>query len=113
MRREKCGVYDISLLTGPDICGPGTKKVHVILTYKEKVHLIKKDIRCKVRGATGGEGDKEFCTLENATVLGERRQQHAVLCNIQNFILCQIFRMTQGARHTREEISQWIDRCVA
>jgi len=32
---------------GPDICGPGTKKVHVIFTYKGKNHLIKKDIRCK------------------------------------------------------------------
>ena len=33
---------------GPDICGPGTKKVHVIFTYKGKNLLIKKDIRCKV-----------------------------------------------------------------
>jgi len=32
---------------GPDICGPGTKKVHVIFNYKGKNHLIKKDIRCK------------------------------------------------------------------
>merc|ERR1712062_514066 len=30
-----------------DICGPGTKKVHVIFNYKDKNHLIKKDIRCK------------------------------------------------------------------
>merc|ERR1712165_561921 len=29
------------------ICGPGTKKVHGIFTYKGKNHLIKKDIRCK------------------------------------------------------------------
>jgi len=35
------------VMFGPDICGPGTKKVHVIFTYKEKNHLIKKDIRCK------------------------------------------------------------------
>lgn len=34
---------------GPDICGPGTKKVHVIFTYKGKNLLTKKDIRCKVR----------------------------------------------------------------
>lgn len=27
----------------------GTKKVHVILNYKEKNHLIKKDVRCKVQ----------------------------------------------------------------
>ena len=35
-------------LSGPDICGPGTKKVHVIFNYKGKNHLINKDIRCKV-----------------------------------------------------------------
>lgn len=35
--------------SGPDICGPGTKKVHVIFNYKGKNHLINKDIRCKVR----------------------------------------------------------------
>lgn len=33
--------------SGPDICGPGTKKVHVIFNYQGKNHLIKKDIRCK------------------------------------------------------------------
>lgn len=33
--------------TGPDICGPGTKKVHVIFSYKGKNLLINKDIRCK------------------------------------------------------------------
>jgi calreticulin len=32
---------------GPDICGPGTKKVHVIFNYKGKNLLTKKDIRCK------------------------------------------------------------------
>merc|ERR1712018_972271 len=32
---------------GPDICGPGTKKVHVIFNYKGQNHLVKKDIRCK------------------------------------------------------------------
>lgn len=35
------------VMFGPDICGPGTKKVHVIFSYKGKNHLIKKDIRCK------------------------------------------------------------------
>lgn len=35
------------LMFGPDICGPGTKKVHVIINYKEKNVLINKDIRCK------------------------------------------------------------------
>ena len=33
---------------GPDICGPGTKKVHVILSHKGENKLTKKDIRCKV-----------------------------------------------------------------
>jgi len=32
---------------GPDICGPGTKKVHVIFNYKGQNLLINKDIRCK------------------------------------------------------------------
>merc|ERR1711902_253171 len=35
------------IMFGPDICGPGTKKVHVIFTHKEKNHLVKKEIRCK------------------------------------------------------------------
>jgi len=35
------------VMFGPDICGPGTKKVHAILTYKGKNLLTKKDIRCK------------------------------------------------------------------
>lgn len=38
-------VYNI--MFGPDICGPGTKKVHVIFNYKGKNHLISKDVRCK------------------------------------------------------------------
>ena len=37
----------LCLLKGPDICGPGTKKVHVIFNYKGKNLLIKRDIRCK------------------------------------------------------------------
>jgi calreticulin len=37
----------VFVFPGPDICGPGTKKVHVIINYKGKNHLIKKDIRCK------------------------------------------------------------------
>lgn len=36
-----------SIMFGPDICGPGTKKVHVIFNYKGKNLLVKKDIRCK------------------------------------------------------------------
>jgi len=34
-------------MLGPDICGPGQKKVHFIINYKGKNHLIKKDIRAK------------------------------------------------------------------
>lgn len=36
-----------AIMFGPDICGPGTKKVHVIFNYKGKNHLINKEIRCK------------------------------------------------------------------
>lgn len=35
------------VMFGPDICGPGTKKVHVILNYNGKNNLVKKEIRCK------------------------------------------------------------------
>ncbi|KAK9880069.1 hypothetical protein WA026_008580 [Henosepilachna vigintioctopunctata] len=35
------------LMFGPDICGPGTKKVHVILNHNDKNHLINKEISCK------------------------------------------------------------------
>jgi len=41
------GETPYNLMFGPDICGPGTKKVHVIFNYKDKNHLVKKDIRCK------------------------------------------------------------------
>ena len=40
--------FFLTHLSGPDICGPGTKKVHVIFGYKGKNHLVKKEIRCKV-----------------------------------------------------------------
>ena len=33
------------IMFGPDICGPGTKRVHAIFTYKGKNLLTKKDIR--------------------------------------------------------------------
>lgn len=36
------------IFAGPDICGPGTKKVHVIFNYKDKNLLIKRDITCRV-----------------------------------------------------------------
>lgn len=41
------GESPYSIMFGPDICGPGTKKVHVIFSYKGKNLLINKDIRCK------------------------------------------------------------------
>lgn len=40
-------ITDIHVYIGPDICGPGTKKVHVIFSYKGKNLLINKEIRCK------------------------------------------------------------------
>ena len=41
------GETPYEIMFGPDICGPGTKKVHVIFSYKGKNLLINKDIRCK------------------------------------------------------------------
>merc|ERR1712156_786928 len=41
------GESPYNIMFGPDICGSGTKKVHVIFEHKGKNHLIKKDIRCK------------------------------------------------------------------
>ncbi|CDQ56868.1 unnamed protein product [Oncorhynchus mykiss] len=41
------GDSNYNIMFGPDICGPATKKVHVIVNYKGKNHLIRKDIRCK------------------------------------------------------------------
>lgn len=41
------GESPYAIMFGPDICGPGTKKVHVIFNYKGKNLLINKDIRCK------------------------------------------------------------------
>jgi len=45
--KELHGETPYRIMFGPDICGPGTKKVHVILNYKGKNHLINKEIRCK------------------------------------------------------------------
>merc|ERR1712212_928363 len=41
------GESPYTIMFGPDICGPGTKKVHVIFNYKGENKLIKEDIRCK------------------------------------------------------------------
>lgn len=40
------GETPYNIMFGPDICGPGTRKVHVIFNYKGKNLLVKKDIRC-------------------------------------------------------------------
>uniref|UniRef100_A0AC35UIF7 Calreticulin n=1 Tax=Rhabditophanes sp. KR3021 TaxID=114890 RepID=A0AC35UIF7_9BILA len=40
------GDTDYALMLGADICGP-TKRVHFIINYKGKNHLIKNDIPCK------------------------------------------------------------------
>merc|ERR1712002_922397 len=45
--KEMDGDSPYYIMFGPDICGPGTKKVHVIFSYKGKNLLTKKDIRCK------------------------------------------------------------------
>jgi calreticulin len=45
--KDMHGETPYELMFGPDICGPGTKKVHVIFSYKGKNLLINKDIRCK------------------------------------------------------------------
>jgi len=36
-----------NIMFGPDICGTGTKKTHVIFNYGDKNHLIKKEVRCE------------------------------------------------------------------
>lgn len=41
------GETPYQIMFGPDICGPSNRKVHVILDYKGKQHLIKKNIACK------------------------------------------------------------------
>ncbi|XP_041474977.1 calreticulin-like [Lytechinus variegatus] len=46
-QKDMHGDSPYNIMFGPDICGPGTKKVHVIFNYKDKNLLIKKDIRCK------------------------------------------------------------------
>lgn len=41
------GESPYNIMFGPDICGPGTKKVHVIFNHEGKNLLIKKEIPCK------------------------------------------------------------------
>uniref|UniRef100_A0A8C2TQ25 Calreticulin 3 n=1 Tax=Coturnix japonica TaxID=93934 RepID=A0A8C2TQ25_COTJA len=51
-QKNLSGASPYYIMFGPDICGSETKKVHVILNYKNKLHPIKKPIRCKVDGYT-------------------------------------------------------------
>ncbi|EEB10533.1 Calreticulin precursor, putative [Pediculus humanus corporis] len=46
-QKDMHGESPYLIMFGPDICGPGTKKVHVIFNYKGKNHLINKEIRSK------------------------------------------------------------------
>jgi len=46
-QKDMHGESPYEIMFGPDICGPGTKKVHVIFSYKGKNILINKEIRCK------------------------------------------------------------------
>jgi calreticulin len=44
---ENIDLEGYNIMFGPDICGPGTRKVHVIFDYKGKKHLVSKTISCK------------------------------------------------------------------
>ncbi|XP_054273862.1 calreticulin-like [Macrosteles quadrilineatus] len=46
-QKDMHGETPYEIMFGPDICGPGSKKVHVIFSYKGENLLINKDIRCK------------------------------------------------------------------
>ncbi|KAK7603144.1 hypothetical protein V9T40_003143 [Parthenolecanium corni] len=46
-QKDMHGETPYLIMFGPDICGPGTKKVHAIFNYKGKNLLINKDVRCK------------------------------------------------------------------
>jgi len=41
------GESPYAIMFGPDICGTSTRRTHVIFTYQNKNHLIKKDVRCE------------------------------------------------------------------
>lgn len=41
------GETPYAIMFGPDICGHSTKRVHVILPYKEENHLIDHTIACE------------------------------------------------------------------
>lgn len=41
------GDSDYSIMFGPDICGTGTRRIHLIFNYKGKNLLWKKDVKCE------------------------------------------------------------------
>eukprot|EP01029_Cantina_marsupialis_P007755 TRINITY_DN187_c0_g2_i1.p1 TRINITY_DN187_c0_g2~~TRINITY_DN187_c0_g2_i1.p1 ORF type:complete len:446 (+),score=206.54 TRINITY_DN187_c0_g2_i1:35-1372(+) len=41
------GDSEYALMFGPDICGSGTRRTHVIFNYKGENHLINKEVRCE------------------------------------------------------------------
>ncbi|XP_064386602.1 calreticulin-like [Halichondria panicea] len=70
-QKDMHGESNYNIMFGPDICGPGTKKVHVIFNYKGKNLLIKNDIRCK---------DDEFTHLYTLIV----RSDNSYMVKIDN-----------------------------
>jgi calreticulin len=40
------GDSDYYIMFGPDICGPGSHRVHAILNYKGTNHLLKNEVSC-------------------------------------------------------------------
>jgi calreticulin len=46
------GDSEYNIMFGPDICGSSTRKVHLILTYKGKNHLLKKNVPCETDTTT-------------------------------------------------------------
>lgn len=83
--------------SGPDICGPGTKKVHVIFNYKGKNHLINKDIRCKVRHYSSEfachYAHKRFCN--NTVIVLQIFKFSSKLCRMMSTATCTRWLSTQ------------------
>merc|ERR1719198_185888 len=50
--KEMEGESPYNIMFGPDICGPGTRKVHVIFAYKGENYLTKKTITAKTDEAS-------------------------------------------------------------
>lgn len=65
-----------SLMFGPDICGMGTRKVHVIITHKETNYLIKKEIPAKTDDLT----HVYTLVIKSDNTYQVRPQAHALRC---------------------------------